>query len=163
MARSDVVAETWAALRTDVTRFGDSCFVSNLAIPKLERHGADLLPAIESIISRADFEKIRQSEWLVERNLLHLLLVYFELADDHKWDSVQFLRSLHGPVLHEALVAIFQLWGPTRGANRRRVMPKSLYEAWHALMAEDPDWVGDREGLSRYAASGSLSLVGDAG
>jgi hypothetical protein len=163
MARADVVAETWAALRTDVTRFGDSCFVSNLAIPELERHGADLLPVIESIVGATDFETIRQSEWLIERNLLHLLLVYFEMADDHGWDAVQFLRSLRGPVLHEALVAVFQLWGPTRGANRRRTIPKALYEVWHALIAEDPDWVGDREGLSRYVASGSLSLVAGAG
>jgi hypothetical protein len=150
-------------LRTDVTRFGDSCFVSNLAIPDLERHGADLLPAIESIVGATDFEKIRQSEWLVERNVLHLILVYFELADDHGWDSVQFLKSLRGPVLHEALIAVFQLWGPTRGANRRRTMPKALYDAWHTLMAEDPDWIGDREGLSRYVASGSLTLVTGAG
>jgi hypothetical protein len=163
MVRADVVFEIWAALRTDWTRFGDSCFASNLAIPELERYGADLLPAIESIVGATDFEKITQAEWLIERNLLHLLLVYFEMAAGQRWDSVQFLRSLRGRVLHEALVAVFQLWGPTRGANRRRVMPKALYEVWHALMAEDPDWVGDREGLSRYVASGSLSLVAGAG
>src|SRR5262249_46074061 len=115
MVRADVVAEIWTALRTDVTRYADSCFVSTLAIPELERHGAELLPAIESIINREDFELVRQSEWLVERNLLHLLLVYFELADDHGWDSVRFIRSVQGPVLHEALIAVFQLWGPTRG------------------------------------------------
>jgi hypothetical protein len=97
MARPNLVAETWAALRTDVTRFGDSCFVSNLAISELERYGADLLPVIESIVSGTGFEKIRQSEWLVERNLAHLLLVYFEQADNHRWDSVQFLRSLRVP------------------------------------------------------------------
>jgi hypothetical protein len=163
MARAEVVAETWAALRTVVTRVGDSCIVSNLAIHELERYGAVLPPAIESIIGDTEFDRIRQSEWLVERNLLHLLLIYFELADDHGWDSVEFLRSLRGPVLHKALVAVFQLWGPSRGANRRRAMPKPLYELWHTLMAGDPDWVGDREGLCRYVASGSLSLVGNAG
>jgi hypothetical protein len=163
MVRAEVVAEIWTALRTDETRYADSCFVSNLAIPELERHGAELLPAIECIINSQDFEPVRQSEWLVERNLLHLLLVYFGLADDHGWDSAQFIRSLQGPVLHEALIAVFQLWGPTRGKNRRRAIPQALYEAWHSLMPQDPDWVGDREGLSRYVASGSLSLVASAG
>jgi hypothetical protein len=38
-------------------------------------------------------------------------------------------------------------------------MPRSLYETWHALMVQDPEWVGDREVLSGYHASGSLSLV----
>jgi hypothetical protein len=163
MVRAEVVAELWTALRTDVTRYADSCFVSNLAIPELERHGAALLPAIETIINSQDFELVRKSEWLVERNLFHLLLVYFELADDQGWDSAKFLRSLQGPVLHEALIAVFQLWGPTRGEKRRLAIPRSLYEAWHSLTPQDPDWVGDREGLSRYAASGSLSLVGRAG
>jgi hypothetical protein len=163
MVQTVVVAELWSALRTDVTRYADSCFVSYLAIPELARHGAELLPAIESIIKSQDFESVRQSEWLVERNLLHLLLVYFELADDRGWNSAQFLRSLQGSVLHEALIAVFQLWGPTRGRNRRRAIPQTLYEAWHSLMPQDPDWVGDREGLSRYVASGSLSLVGSPG
>jgi hypothetical protein len=163
MVRAELVAEIWTTLRTDVTRFADSCFASNLAIPELKRHGAELLPAIESIINSPEFESIRISEWLVERNLLHLLLVYFELADDHGRDSTPFLRSLQGQVLHEGLVAVFQVWGPTRGKNRKRAIPQSLYEAWHSLMHQDPDWVGDREGLSRYVASGSLSLVACAG
>ena len=160
MTRIDeAAAETWAALRTDVTRFGDTFFVSNLAFPKLERHGADLPAVIESVVKCPEFEQALRSEWLVERNKLHLLLVYFEQADNHRHDTVPFLQSLSGPVLHEALVAVFQIWGPTRGANRRRQMPRALYEAWHALIVEDPKWIGDREGLARYHAAGSLSLV----
>ncbi|MGL6073394.1 MAG: hypothetical protein ACRC8S_04430 [Fimbriiglobus sp.] len=147
------------ALRTEVTRFGDSCFVSNLAIPELVRHGSDLPAAIEAIVGSPEFELARRAEWLVERNTLHLLLVYFEQGDTHGHNPVPFLRSLSGPVLHEALVAVFQLWGPTRGAARRRLMPRELFEVWHTLMAADPEWVGDREALAGYHASGSLALA----
>ena len=159
MLPADVEAEIWEALRTDVTRSPDSCFVSNLAIPALGRHGVEVVKAIERVIRGPEFEEARRSEWLVERNLLHLLLVYFEQADACGWDSARFLGSLEGQVLHEVLVAVFQLWGLARGANRRRVMPQALYEAWHALMARDPDWIGDRIALSEYLAEGSLSLV----
>jgi len=133
--------------------------VSNLAIPKLVRHGTDLPTVIEAVVGSPVFESARRSEWQVERNTLHLLMGYFEQADARGHDPVPFLRSLSGSVLHEALVAVFQLWGPARGANRRRVMRRALYEAWHALMAQDPDWVGGREGLTGYHAAGSLSLV----
>lgn len=155
----EVIAETWAAIRTEKTRFGDSCFVSNLAIPNLERHGADLPAVIEAVVGSSEFEPVRRSERVVERNTLHLMLLYFEHADNHGHDPVPFLRSLSGPVLHNALVAIFQTWGPMRGSGRRRVMPRGLYEEWHTLIAQDPDWIGDRAALAAYHASGSLTLA----
>jgi hypothetical protein len=158
--QTEIVTETWLALRTIPTRFGDSCFSSNLAIPKLQRHGAELLPTIESIINSPDFDPIRESEQLVKINLLNLLLVYFELADDIDWDSIPFLRSLQGPVLHDALCAVFQLWGPFRRANRRCLMSKSLYDVWHELITQDPEWIGDPEGLSRNVASESFPFLG---
>src|SRR5437899_611450 len=109
MPRADVDAEVWAALRTDVTRVADSCFVSNLAIPELGRHGVEAVKAIERVVGSPEFARVRQVEWLVERNLLHLFLEYFGQADMHRWDSARFLASLDGPVLHEALVAVFHL------------------------------------------------------
>ena len=118
MVGAEAIAETWAALRTDVTRFGDSCVVSNPAIPKLERFGADLPAAVEAVVASPEFEAARQVEWPAEPNTLHLLLVYFEQADDHGHDAVPFLRSLRGPVLHEALVVPSRVvvWAPGRDA-----------------------------------------------
>lgn len=159
MSPIDVEAEIWRALRTQVTRVGDSCFASNLAIPELKRHGLEMVMAVERVVRSPEFEEARQSEELVERNLLHLLLVYFEQADAFGWNSAEFLMTLEGKLLHEALVAVFQLWGPTRGINRRRVMPRALYEAWHASIARDSDWIGGPTFLSGYVAAGSLSLV----
>jgi hypothetical protein len=159
MARADVVAEVWTALRTDVTRHADSCFVPNIAIPELERHGAELPAAIEAVVGDPEFEQARRSEWVVGWNLGHLLLVYFEQAGAHGWDTVPFLRSLRGPALHEALVAVYQLQGPMRGSARRRAMPRVLYDAWHALLGAGPDWVGDRDALSGYHAAGWLDLT----
>ncbi len=159
MDRDERVEETWEALRTDVTRSGESCFVSNLAFSKLERHGTGLTATIEAVVGSPEFESARQAEWLVEQNTLHLMLIYFEQADAAKWDTVPFLRSLGGPMLHKALVAVFLLWGPSSGTNRRQVMPRTLYEEWHMLIARDPDWIGDREQISKYHAEGSLSLV----
>ena len=159
MASADVLAEIWNALRTPATGDGWSCFVSNKAMPLLHRHGRDVVAAIEEVVSGPELAKALEREDLVERNLFHLLLVYFEQVDDSSWDCVGFVRSLNGKLLHEALVAIFHIWGPTRGTNRRRSIPRNLYDTWHELIARDPEWMGDREGLSRYARNGSLALV----
>ena len=140
MTRDEVVAEVWAALRTDVTHVGNSCFVTNRAMTRLARHGAARPAAVESVVNDAGFGPAVQTEPLVERNLLHLFLVYFERGDDCGWDAVPFVRSLRGVPLHAALVAVFHVWGPARGTGRRRAMPRALYEAWHALPDHDPDW-----------------------
>jgi hypothetical protein len=159
MKEADVAAEVWRALRTDVTRMGDSCFVSNLAMPELRRYGALLPPAIESVLSDPGFDRARQSEGLVERNLAHLMLVYFGQADEYRWDSARFLKALRGPVLHEALIAVFHLWSHTQSALWRPAMPRRLYDTWRALIAQEPDWIGDSGRMSGLVAAGKLSLV----
>jgi hypothetical protein len=155
----DIVAEVWVALETDVTHFGDSCFVSNLAMGALRRHAAALPPAIAEVVGSPRFEPARRANALVERNTPHLFLLYFELSDAHGPDPTPLLRSLRGPVLHEALVAVYHVWGLPRGAARRPAMRRTLYEAYQALVAVDPDWVGDRNALSAAVAAGSLALT----
>ena len=116
-----------------MTRYGDSCFVSSRAMGALRRHGADLPPAIAAVVGSPEFEPARRADAVVVRNTLHLFLLYFELAAAHGLDPVPVLRSLCGPELHEALVAVYQIWGPARGTGRRPAMPRAMYEAYQAL------------------------------
>ena len=158
MADSEIVKEIQAALETMPTGPDGSCFVSNEALPLLERHRRDLLPAIEEVVRESGFEARVRDEWLIESNLHHLMLIYFEQSDDLGWDSVSFLRSLQGRSLHMALVAVRQIGGMSGQARWRHRMPRALYELAHQLSMQDPEF-SDRERLSRHVANGSLSLV----
>lgn len=162
MVRGDVVAEAWAALRTDVTRFGDSCFVSNMAMGALRRHGADLPPAIAAVVGSPEFEPARRADCLVATNTLQLFLLFFELSDAHGLDPVPLLRSLRGPALHQALVAVHVIWGLAGQKVRRPTISRALYEAFQALVAINPDWIGDRNALSAAVSGGSLVFTDDA-
>jgi len=158
MAMESIVAEICVALKAPPNGVGDSCFVSNKTLPLLKRHGVALLPAIETVLGM-DALTNEAPAWFVDSNWLHLLLIYFEEADDRRWDSASFLAAIGSQWRHEALVAVFQIWGPARGERRRRAMPRRLFEIFHSLMQEDPAWVGDPEGLRRFVADASLKLV----
>src|SRR5580765_8873846 len=110
-----LVAEIERAMSCPPTGDGWSCFVSNKPLAALRDRGLDLLPAIEEVVRRfrfADMQSVRES------NLLILLLMYFETADEASVDVSGFVRSLEGRHLREALLAIFQIWGPARGQAR---------------------------------------------
>ena len=135
---------------------GWSCFVSNKRLSALQERGPDLLAAIEEVVRRFNFE---DAQWFSDGNLLHLLLIYFEKADDAGIDVSAFVRSLSGRHLEEALRAIFQIWGPTRGRARRRVIGEPLYGAWRDLNESGLQFEGKEDWLARYVADGSLQVA----
>ena len=135
---------------------GWSCFVSNKRLSALRDRGSELLAAIEEVVRGFRFE---DAQWFSDGNLLHLLLIYFEKADDAGVDVSGFVRSLSGRHLEEALRAIFQIWGPARGRARRRVIAGPLYEAWRNLNECGLQFEGKEDWLARYVADGSLQVV----
>lgn len=139
------------------TGHGGTCLVSsNKGLSALQDKGPELLAAIEQVVCRFHFEV---AQWFSQNNLLHLLLIYFEKSDDLNVDASGFLRSLRGPHLEEALRAIFQIWGPTRGPARRRAIPQRLYDAWRELNGIGLQFEGTEDWLARYVAEGSLELT----
>jgi hypothetical protein len=152
-----IITEICAALSTPPTQIGDSCFVSNSAMECLNRHGNTLLPAIEAVLHRGNLAN-ETPKWFVESNVLHLLLIYFEKADESNWDAASFLASISERLRHRALIAVFQIWGPTRGANRRRIMPRRLFDIFQSLVPRDTAWLADPNALQKLVADGSLAL-----
>src|SRR4051794_33187523 len=126
IAISQLIAEIENAMSGPPTGDGWSCFVSNKRLSALQDTEPELLAAIEEVVRRFRFE---EAHWFSDGNLLRLLLIYFEKADDGGVDISGFVRSLSGRHLEEALRAIFQIWGPTRGRARRRVIAEPLYAA----------------------------------
>src|SRR5688572_24390585 len=135
---------------------GWSCFVSNKRLSGLSDRGPELLAGIEEVVRGFRFE---DAQWFSGGNLLHLLLIYFEKSDDAGVDVSGFVRSLSGRHLEEALRAIFQIWGPTRGQARRRVIAERLYEAWRDLNECALQFEGKEDWLARYVADGSLRVA----
>jgi hypothetical protein len=155
---SELIAEIGRAMSGPPTGDGWSCFVSNEAISALEGRGPELLPAIEEVVRRFRFD---DAQWFSESNLLHLLLIYFEKSADAHVNTSGFVLSLTGRHLEEALRAIFQIWGPTRGRARRRTIPQSLYGAWCALNESGLQFDGKEDCLRRYVRDGSLEVTAD--
>jgi hypothetical protein len=153
---SELVAEIENAMAGPPTGDGWSCFVSNKRLSELQDRGPELLAAIEEVVRRFRFE---DAQWFSDSNLLHLLLIYFEKADDAGVDVSGFVRSLSGRHLEEALRAISQIWGPTRGRARRHVIAESLYEAWRDLNESGLQFEGKEDWLARYFGDGSLEVA----
>lgn len=135
---------------------GWSCLVSNERLCALQARGPELLAAIEEVVRRFRFEEAQRFS---DGNLCHLLLVYFEKADDAGVDVSGFVRSLSGRHLEEALRAIFQIWGPARGRARRRVISEPLYEVWRDLNELGLQFEGKEDWLARYVADRSLQVA----
>lgn len=102
-----------------------TCFALNQELPKLRRHGIDLLPVVESVAVdttalSADPNSILRS------NIRELLVMYFEIADDNAWDYSSFVRGLPNSSFDHAVTAIRSVWGTNNDA-RRLFMPEALY------------------------------------
>ena len=90
------------------------CFAFNKAAERVQKVGADVLPVLEHVLREevmphypsdpnAQFEKFPGMESLV--------VVYFHIAKDgHMNQAAEFLSSLRGPVLVEAIRAIGIVW-----------------------------------------------------
>jgi hypothetical protein len=153
---SELIAEIENAMSGPPTGDGWSCFVSNEHLSALKDRGSELLAAIEEVVRRFRFEG---AQWFSDNNLLHLLLIYFEKADDAGVDVSGFVRSLSGRHLEEALRAIFQIWGPTRGRARRRVIAEPLYAAWRELNERGLQFEDKEDWLARYVTDGTLQVA----
>jgi hypothetical protein len=153
---TDLAAEIERAMDTRPAAIGDSCFVCNSGLEALRQRGAELLPAIEFAVRSFHFD---EAKWFADGNLHHILLIYFERAADLEHDVSGFVRSLAGRHLKTALLAIFQIWGPTRGQSRRRTIAAPLYQAWHDLNAAGLQFAGKEDWLAKYVADGSLAVT----
>lgn len=89
----------------------------------------------------------------------HLLLIYFEKADDAGVGVSRFVRLLSGRHLEEALQTIFQIWGPTRARARRRVIAEPLHAVWRELNERGLQFEGKEDWLARFVADGSLQVA----
>jgi hypothetical protein len=121
---TELVAEIDRAMSGPPTGDGWSCFISNKALSAFRARGPALLPAIEEVVRRFHFE---DAQSFGEDNMGHLLLIYFETADDAGMDVSGFVRSLRGRHLEKVLLAIFH-----RGALRVDVRNPPTWMAEHA-------------------------------
>lgn len=100
---------------------GAGCFVTNAASEELCQHGEEVLPEIEEAIRDL---KISDSGTCGDHNdligrypgLLNLWMAYYHLgAARHVPRIIHFLRSLDGPVLATAILAMNPMWPDEEG------------------------------------------------
>lgn len=112
-----------------------TCLAFNDAIPKLEQHGIELLPAVESVVSEIDYAPHHGGNWW-RVNLSELLKLYFRIGDDHDWNTAPFVKALPTPVFTRAVTAVLSVWG-TNNDERRTVMPKHLFDCLNERLPPD--------------------------
>jgi hypothetical protein len=122
----------------------------------LNRHGRELLPAIEAVVSSTKFEEQMQTAYWPEINVSGLLRIYFEQAHVNGWCAARFLRMLQGTLRNQALTAVYGLWGPLR---KYKTISAELYRTWQELALQDPEWTDARETLTESVTDGSLVLI----
>jgi hypothetical protein len=90
------------------------CFVFNQSSDRVREVGEPILPALEQVL-RDEVMAVCPADAKAQREelpgLSNLLVDYFSIArDSHLERAAEFLSSLHGPVLVEAIRAISIVW-----------------------------------------------------
>jgi hypothetical protein len=95
----------------------------------LLQHGIDLLSPIESVsLDGLKVDNVPEviSHRIIRTNFRELIVIYFELADDHSHNTVPYLDSLSDELFSDAVRAIRTIWG-TNNQVRRSSISLSLY------------------------------------
>ena len=108
----------------------NSSFRFSSGLAELRRHGSELLVPFESVqiagLSIAGTSEVI-SERIIRSNYRRLMTDYMELADDHSYDVVPFLKSLPNDMFDHAISAVRHIWG-TNNRTRRSTIERSLFD-----------------------------------